>query len=340
MIRNLLTLVAHDLAVAFKNKTLLLMVCIPLFVFATLQLLDRADAPASAVRLGLLEREPYAPALRKNLLSAPDAFSLREVADLEEGTRSLKEREIDGLLLNARDDPSRLVVLVAKKESLATWTLVQRFTALQIATEGTGTNWISALRPLQSGSIEVQSLPIWILLVVLLVSFFVLPTQVAEEKEKQWLLGLLQTPMRESEWLLAKLVYGLILMLAAVFALHLFAASPCMGWNYLALLAAGGFSFGALGLLLGLLCRSQASARTFGILCYLPLLLPAALADQSQELRAIAPLLPSYAFYEPLQSLLLDQTGGIFSIQLLVLVSMGAAACLLSHRLIRIRWLM
>jgi hypothetical protein len=65
-----------------------------------------------------------------------------------------------------------------------------------------------------------KPLPTWILMMVLLVGFIVLPAQVAEEKEKQWLLGWMQTPVREIEWLGAKLTYGLVLMLVSVAALQ------------------------------------------------------------------------------------------------------------------------
>ena len=40
MIRNVVILTLNDLAIAFKNKTLYLILFIPLFVFVALQLVD------------------------------------------------------------------------------------------------------------------------------------------------------------------------------------------------------------------------------------------------------------------------------------------------------------
>ncbi len=341
MIRNVITLVMHDLAVAFKNKTIFLIVCIPLFVYGTLMLVDRPDAATTALKLGFVKMEPYATALRKNIDSAPGLFSIHEAATLADGKRMLIGHEIDGLVLNAEDDPSRVVVLVIKKESPSTLAILQRFSALQLAAEGTGTNWISAICPLHASTIGLQSLPTWILMVVLLVSFFVIPTQVAEEKEKQSLLGLLQTPMREGEWLAAKIVYGIILMLTAVLALQLLSKSPCVRWTYLITLGVGSFCFGAMGVSLGLLCRSQASARTLGVICYLPLLLPAALSDVSKDLKSVASFLPSSSFYEPIQSVMLDSGNmATFPVEWLKLVCIGTAACIIGHKLLKARWLM
>ena len=262
---------------------------------------------------------------------------------MELPTQLLKQREVDGILRPDGDDASRLLLTVVQQTSAETLIIMQRLAALQAAAEGRGPNWIAAVRPLQAGSIKRQTLPTWILMMVLLVSFIVLPAQVAEEKEKQLLLGWLQTPVRESAWLVAKLAYGIILMLAAVAVLQVMSgeAPGAPGVSYLALLCVGGFCFGALGICLGLLCRNQASARTLGILCYLPLLLPAALSDMSPELRSVAPLVPAHQFYEPLRIMLLEGNGlGACPRAWISLVTIGLLACLASLRLIKKRWLM
>jgi ABC-2 type transport system permease protein len=221
--------------------------------------------------------------------------------------------------------------------------ILQRLSALQIVAEGKGPGWVATLQPLQASSVRRQTLPTWILMMALLVGFMVLPAHVAEEKEKQLLLGWLQAPVCEIEWLVSKLVYGIVLVLVSVVALQAMGGGPAGAHvaRYLGLLCAGGFCFGALGICLGLLCRSQASARTLGLLCYVPMLLPAALSDMSEDMRRVAPLVPSYHFHEPIRLLLLeDGGGGSLPHAWIVLMAIGLAACLASHRLIRKRWLM
>ena len=343
MKRTLITLLMHDLAVAFKNKTLYLVICIPLFVYATLALVDPAKTGAARMNIALLQTGPYAPAVLESITRARDQFAIRRVADEGEATRLLKERKVDGALMPDSGDATRLVLTVNQQASSETLTIMHRLSALQAAAEHRGPGWIAAVRPLQASSVKRQTLPTWILMMVLLVSFIVLPAQIAEEKEKQLLLGWMQTPVRESEWLASKLVYGIVLMLTCVGVLQLMSGETACahGAGYLAMLCAGGFCFGALGICLGLLCRSQASARTLGVLCYLPLLMPAALSDMSQKLRSIAPLVPSYHFYEPVRAMLLEGRGlGSFTYAWISLLAIGLLACLVSHRLIRKRWLM
>ncbi|MEI7881333.1 MAG: ABC transporter permease [bacterium] len=343
MIRTVITLLTHDLAVAFKSKTLYLVICIPLFVYATLTLVDPPGARVAPLNIALLQTESYAPVFLASIKSVPDMFAVRWVSNHEAAIKLLNERVMDGILTPDVGDASRLQLTVVKQASAETLIMMQRLAALQISAEGKGPGWIAAVKSLQTSSIKRQTLPTWILMMVLLVSFIVLPSQVAEEKEKQLLLGWMQTPVREIEWLASKLAYGIVLMLTAVVALQwMDGESFCVhGVSYLVMLCTGGFCFGALGICLGLLCRNQASARTLGVLCYLPLLLPAALSDMSQELRGIAPLVPSYHFYEPIRAMLLDDSGFAFYIQSwMSLVAIGLLACFASHRLIQKRWLM
>jgi ABC-2 type transport system permease protein len=113
------------------------------------------------------------------------------------------------------------------------------------------------------------------------------------------------------------------------------------GLSYLAFLTAGSFCFNSFGVLVGLLCRTQASARTLGVVFYLPHLLPSALSEFSQTLNNLAPLLPSYQFYSPVKAILLDGRGiEDFPFDFFFLLGVGLVASALSYRLIKRRWLM
>jgi ABC-2 type transport system permease protein len=272
---------------------------------------------------------------------AGKAFRIVWITDPADGLRQLKLKKIDAWLENAQA-PDKFGLWVLKKESVQTLAILAGLSALQKSVEGGRPGWVSAVHSLQAGGLQRQALPTWIMMLVLLVGFIILPVQVAEEKEKKLVLGLLQTPMREYEWLLAKLLLGIILMLAAALLLQgldgfIFGKSL----NYFVLLGVGSFCFSALGILLGCLCKTQASARTLGVVFYLPFLLPSAFSDFSEKLNRISAFLPSYWFFEPLKTLLLE-TGPLvgFSWNLGYLLSLGLATFFLSWLLIKKRWLM
>jgi ABC-2 type transport system permease protein len=342
MIRNILILTSNDLAISFKNKTIYLILFIPFFVFFSLELVDSENAEIKNINIGLIQKEIYAPDILQAIKTGAVVFTAYHVANEEEGRKWLKEKKIDGLLLKSEKEQNSLILVVLKKEALITLSIVESFSALQKAVEGNNINWISDIRPLQEEGIQKQTLPTWILMLVLLVSFIIMPAQVAEEKEKKLLLALLQTPMREIEWLIGKLLLGMILIIIAVLSLHLMGRFNFENaFSYAAFMAVGSFCFSSYGIFLGFLCRNQASARTLGVIFYLPHLLPSALSDFSQKLTVIAPFLPSYLFYEPVKSILLDD-GRIANLfwEWIYLLLVGLLTFFFAHLLMKKRWLM
>jgi ABC-2 type transport system permease protein len=342
MISRLLTLFWNDLAVAFKNKTIYLIVFIPFFVFLTLRLVDQKDENHPVLKIGVVQKEHYDPVVLQSIKSAGKIFAVVWVTDFGEGQKWLRGKKLDGLLLKGEKEPGGLVLLVLKKESFQSLAILEGFSVLQKTVEGGHSKWLAEVKSLQAGGVQKQALPTWILMLVLLVSFIILPMQVAEEKEKKIILGLLQTPMRETEWLLAKLLLGMVLIQGAVMLLHALGGFDFgNGLGYFAFLGVGSFCFCSFGILLGCLCRNQASARTLGVIFYLPLLLPSALSDFSQKLNMISAIFPSYWFYEPVKALLLEGDRFVdFSQDLVYLFLAGVGTFFLSYLLIRKRWLM
>lgn len=342
MIRNLLVLTINDLAIAFKNKTIYLILFIPLFVFMVLNFIDQTDVDPGPTRLGLIQDHGYTPEILQSITAAENLFELSWVEHEQEGREVLKAKTIDGLLLVSPLEADSLTLLVLKKESVQTLAIVERLAALQKAVEGANPNWLGAIETPYSADLQQQTLPTWILMIVLLIGFIILPAQVAEEKEKKLLLALLQTPIHELQWLLAKVLTGMILTLIAILVLHLLGGFGVDHlFDYLGFLVAGAFCFSAYGILLGFLCRSQASARTLGVVFYLPHLLPSAFSDFSQQLSMVAPLLPSYQLYAPLKSILLeDGRLATMSFEWVYLVLVGLFTFYLAYVLMKKRWLM
>lgn len=340
--RNILILVFNDLAFAFKNKTFILILFIPLFVFISMNLVDRASPGVSKVRIGLLQNYAYAPDISHSIKSAPALFEVIWIQNIEQGINLLKQHKLDGIVSGNDTATGQLSLLVLKKQSLLTNAIIHNFSVIQKVAEGTSPDWIAGVRSLHHGGVQREALPTWILMLILLVGFIVLPAQVAEEKEKKLLLALLQTPIHESQWLFAKLILGMVLSIVAVLFLHLLGQfGPVHTLDYIALILVGAYCFSAFGIFLGFLCGTQAGARTLGLVFFLPHLLPSALSDVSAKLTAVAPLLPSYQLYKPLQTILLEDgrlAGMAFDwVYLLIL---GTLMLCLSWYLMKRRWLM
>jgi len=342
MMRNILILTFNDLAIAFRNKSFLLILFIPLFVFVSLNLVDKAGAEASKVRIALIQHEAYAPEITRSIDAAKQRVEVTWIQDEGDGVRLLKEHKIDGILTINDEATGSLALLVLKEGSIPTIAIMQSFSALQKAAEGNAPGWITSIQSLHRGGVQIETLPTWVLMLILLIGFIILPMQVAEEKEKKLLLALLRTPIHEAQWLIAKLILGMILTITAVLFLHMLGQfGPVHLFDYIVFILAGSFCFSAYGLFLGFLCRNQASARTLGVIFYLPHLLPAAMSDVSLKLTAVAPFLPSYQLYKPLQSILLED-GRLtdMTFDWVYLLGLGLLMFYLSYILIKRRWLM
>ena len=292
------------------------------------------------LNVGLVKHLNYPEPLLNGLGAAGQTFLVTWHDDQDKGQEALRQKHIDGLLLPRKESPG-IDVMVFRKASIRGAALVESLMTLQRSVEDRPP-WVSNILTLDQGGLEEESLPTWILMMLLMVGFVVMPTQVAEEKEKRLLLGLLQTPISENTWLIAKIVTGMILGLGSVAMLHVLSQVSCSHWfSYIAFLCVGSFYFSGLGILLGLLCRTQAAARALGLVFYLPHLLPSALGDFSQKMNAVAQIVPSYQFYVPIKSIL--QQGGslaLFSSQIVYLSLAGAAFSLLASHLLKKRWLM
>jgi hypothetical protein len=117
MIRNVVILLAHDLAVALKNKTFYLIICMPLFVVATLRLVDPAKAHDARMKIAWTETAASAPALFQSLEQHPELFTVRIVSTEQDAIRLLGAREVDAILTPTGSDVPHLRLTVVRQAS-------------------------------------------------------------------------------------------------------------------------------------------------------------------------------------------------------------------------------
>jgi ABC-2 type transport system permease protein len=340
MLRNIFILALNDFAIAFRNKGFYLIFFIPVFIFVSLHLVDKTGSALNKVKIALIHGQVYAPKIMNALQRVPQTIELKWVTNEDEGQSFLSERKVD-VVLEKGEKRDQLSLLVLRKDSAQGLAAAQMMSTLQKSVEKENLSWVSEVRSLREGNIQKQTLPTWILMVLLLVAFIILPAQVAEEKEKRQLLAILQTPIYEVEWIAAKIIMGIGLCLISVLLLQTLGQVTISNLRgYVAFVILGGYCFSAFGIFLGLLCRSQAGARTLGLVFYLPLMMPAALSDFSTQMSRLLPILPSYQFYGPIQKLLFEDKGITNHIfPWIYLFIFGSTLFGLSYLFLKNRWL-
>ena len=93
MIRNIITLTLNDLAIAFKNKSIFLILFIPFFVYISLMLVDEAGVDVKKTKIGLIQSQIYPPVILEAVQSADMLFSILTVSSEEQGNKWLKEKK-------------------------------------------------------------------------------------------------------------------------------------------------------------------------------------------------------------------------------------------------------
>ena len=78
-----MTLTLNDLAIAFKNKSLFLILFIPFFVYISLTLVDEAGVDIKKTDIGLIQSQPYPPVIFDAIQSADTLFSIVPVSSEE-----------------------------------------------------------------------------------------------------------------------------------------------------------------------------------------------------------------------------------------------------------------
>ena len=156
--KNILLLTLNDLAIAVKNKTLLLVLFIPLFVFVSLSLVDETDAEASKINIGLLQDYVYTPEITSSIEAAENAIEVTWLENEEHGLHLLKDHSINGVVTNNDQQPGSLALLVLKKESLHTIAIVQSFSALHKAAEGPPHSSINAISSINTSRKQSETL--------------------------------------------------------------------------------------------------------------------------------------------------------------------------------------
>lgn len=353
-LRNILILAANDFLCALRNKGIYLILFIPVFIFLSLHFASRNRLAASQFKVALIDKTRYSETVTQAMGLATQNIEILHAKTDDEAQSWLRAGKVDAALESA--EANRVEVVVLRRDSLQTLVFLQVMSDLQKVVEKNKPSWVADVKAIHEGSVQKQTLPTWILMLVLLVAFIILPAQVADEKDKKVLLTVLQTPVHETDWLLAKVILGVFLSVVAVVLLQALSQNvPANLTAFILFLIVGSYCFSAFGIFLGFLCRNQSSARTLGLVFYLPLLVPAVLSDFSQnaaeltaqgtaqKLGMYLSVLPSYRFFQPLQAMIFESHGsGPALSSWLYLFGLGSILLGLSYLLLkkRVNWLL
>lgn len=181
------------------------------------------------------------------------------------------------------------------------------------------------------------NVPIWILFATVFVGISILPITLTIEKEKRTFDAIMVTPASEKEVIFGKSVFGLLLtILISLLVMYInrgFFGNLALVFLFIIL---GSTAFTGLGLLVSSYVNSYSSASIISTILMMPLLLLALLADLSNEIAAIAHLVPSTYMLKGINNAMFNNAGiSETYTELLVLVAFNLIVYILAIRTIK-----
>lgn len=337
---RLVVLLGKEFREAVRNRTLLVVVALPLVASVSLAWLQKQSS--TPLELGV---SPAAYPVLSQLLP-PTVVRLHPFPqDAEAGVEPAMDPRWDGILETGPDFASRWargepapMRLIFNPQRPPINRMVASQLPLVMAQLRSGPPLIDLhVEGLADEPLGSRLLPVWITVTAVMLGVMVIGGNLAEERDKGTWLALVTTPAGLGEILLAKACYGTLLITGmGVLMLALHRVEPAHAAAALLALLPGALFFTVLGLLLGFLARNQAVARSWGTLIYLPLLIPVFGHDSSPWMRAWAPYFPSYRLLAGLDAALSSSslTGLEHALWLLVssLAALTVAAALMATR--------
>ncbi|NLW47939.1 MAG: ABC transporter permease [Firmicutes bacterium] len=289
MLRRIATLIRKDLLEFCFSKSWIIVLMMPLFIgFLYLVVYKQAETKNFTIA--------YTPNTDPTLVEVIKSSQINISLYPNQNTAksALKRGCIDGVLI---DNPQskQLSLLVDKTRAQEGILIVNTVNLILInATSRQGIPQINLIYTNEQPPTRWLSFPVWLLQIILTVCLLQASAAIADEKEKQTLHSLFISPMSIMEYLIAKIIWFIIIGVTAIFLTIAITKAPIDPWYVLLFGVVGSFTFGSLSLLIGLLAPTALFARAIATVSYLVAALPLMVRDLSFSWKEGLYLFPSF----------------------------------------------
>lgn len=300
---NLLNIIIKDFRDAFRNKTILVALLLPVVASLLFVLIGNSEL-SREFEIGIIEESG-------NLQSFIDNNTLNikthRFLVKENGLKSIRQGAVSGLIVvNSEKDYN---LYLNTQQPLVYYFLKNNLTEILDMYNGIIRDYKIEVISVNNPAARLSFLPVWITITITMVGVMIISGNIAEEKENRTLDFLLISPLKLWEIIAAKALFGVIFILLTIGLMALFNGVFSLGTkvvlNFIILTIVGAFCFTMIGLLIGIMAGSQSSARSIGTIIYFPLLFPALIYDLSEFTRKLAAFFPTYYLFKLLEGVLI-----------------------------------
>ena len=296
-LRIIISLIKKDLLYFFRNKTILIVVVLP--VLASIFFL--------LIETGLFQIEYDLGLITKNNLqiisSNYQEINFIEYQNIETAQENLNT--IDGILEYQSENQFKLYLNNLDPTEIL---MLERYlNEIIISTLDYEMPFELNIELIDSQSPFNDLISLWLAITVAMIGIVVMSGDLAEEKDNKTLEGIYIAPISNKLFLSSKIISGSILALITaiiILIFNLFIESS-LTINSLLLtipvLLAGTLIFNIIGIIIGLKSKSQSSARSLATIIYFLVVFPGLLATFSPAFEFIGRITPTYYLIRGLQ---------------------------------------
>ncbi|MFN2362670.1 MAG: ABC transporter permease [Halarsenatibacteraceae bacterium] len=296
-LRIIISLIKKDLLYFFRNKTILIVIILP--VLASIFFL--------LIETGLFQIEYNLGLITENNLEI-DSSNYQEInfikyQNLEQARDNLDT--IDGFMELKADNQFKLYL---NKLDPTEMLVIERYlNQIIISSMNYSMPFELDIELIDNQSPFNDLISLWLAITVAMIGIVVMSGDLAEEKDNKTLEGIYIAPISNKLFLSSKIISGTILALITairILIFNLFIESSLTISSLLLtipVLLAGALIFNIIGIIIGLKSKSQSSARSLATIIYFIVVFPGLLAAFSPGFEFIGRITPTYYLIQGLQ---------------------------------------
>ncbi|MDI3546629.1 MAG: type transport system permease protein [Halanaerobiales bacterium] len=331
------SIIIKDLKESLKNKTILIVVILPLAASLLFSLIDNSQLDKT-FNIGIIEGETGN--LAEFISGTAGNLQIFKYSDINQGKKAMENGLIDGLIVKKGNGKNMFLLYLDRQNpvnSLVLKDTLQNLIRVYLKIEPAFNLQVVLV---ENSRVEFSFLPVWITVTMTMIGVLVISGNLAEEKDNRTLDALLVSPASMVEVLIGKGIFGIIFTVLTVLIMGLLKGvleiGPSGVLSLLLIVITGSLGFTALGLLIGVITESQSSARSIGTVIYFPFLFPVLIKDLSAFTRQLAQLFPTYYLQQGLERVLIYQ-GGFKDIWFNLVILLIFSMIILGFALIKIK---
>ncbi len=304
-LNRILAIAGKDFRESIRSRTILIAIILPLAASLLFTVVDNSQMQKQ-FEIGIVENADGTTGLSNFISNRVKNFTVQEFENIKQGKNAVERGRISALIVNNKPE-TEFSTYINNQKPLTYLFLKDNLEEIIRKHLGIKPDFKMQAIPVNTPEDGSSFLPIWITITITMIGVLIISGNFAEEKDNKTLAAMIVSPAGYLEILFAKGIFGILFSTITVILMILLNGAIGMEGIkiifLLFLIISGSLTFTIIGLLIGIIAKSQSAARALGTVIYFPLLFPTLIYDLSEFTRKLARLFPTYYLFKGLEKI-------------------------------------